>query len=390
MNVPFFPESASTGAAEVDAIFFVLLGLGLLFSLGIAALITVFVIRYRHGNENADRSNPINENRILETGWIVIPLLMGLGVFVWASFAYYRLEEPPPGEMHEVYATGKQWMWKFQHPNGVREINTLHVPLGRRVRMNMSSEDVIHSFYVPAFRIKQDVLPGRTTTVWFEATKTGRFRLFCAEFCGTEHSYMGGFVVVMDPAEYEAWLQTGDTAGRTTMPGTGVGEPVAPDDVRYRADPQDAGRTDVSPEPWLLQNADREAPAVDRGPVSMAAAGAALFERLRCVSCHRPDSTALYPAQGPSLYRLFGSRVQIGQDRFVLADEQYLRESIVYPYAKLVAGYPPIMPTFKGQLSEEELNQLVAYLKSLGAHSSAPARPVALDSVAAASPPPTR
>jgi cytochrome c oxidase subunit 2 len=202
---------------------------------------------------------------------------------------------------------GKQWMWKAQHPLGKSEINMLHVPVNQPVKLIMTSQDVIHSFYIPAFRVKKDVLPGRYTELWFEATKTGEYHLFCAEYCGTEHSQMIGSVVVMEQLEYERWL-SGNVAGE-----------------------------------------------------SMAAAGQRLFEQRGCASCHAGTSDA----RGPALAGLFGKEVQLEDGRTVTADESYLRESILNPQAKVVAGYSPVMPTFEGQISEEGLLQLVAYIKSL-------------------------
>jgi len=209
----------------------------------------------------------------------------------------------------QVFVVGKQWMWKVQHMEGVREINALHVPLGRAVKLTMTSEDVIHSFYVPAFRIKQDVLPGRYTTAWFKATKIGKYHLFCAEYCGTLHSGMIGTVTVMEPSDYEAWLSGGKGSGQ-----------------------------------------------------SLASAGEQLFQQLGCVTCHRNDGQG----RGPSLVQLPGKTVKLEDGRTVVADEAYLRESILNSQAKIVAGYKPIMPTFKGLVSEEGLMQLIAYIKTLG------------------------
>jgi len=219
---------------------------------------------------------------------------------------YLRNARAPAGTV-EMYVVAKQWMWKIQHPEGKREINELHVPIGVPIRMIMTSEDVIHSFYIPAFRIKQDVLPGRYTTMWFQPTQAGEFHLFCAEYCGTEHSKMGGTVHVMEPGDYERWL-TGGVAGE-----------------------------------------------------SMAAAGAALFESLACSSCHRAEGGG----RGPALEGLLGTQVQLEDGRKVLADETYLRESILNPRAMIVGGYQPLMPTFQGQVSEEQVLQLIAYLKSM-------------------------
>jgi cytochrome c oxidase subunit 2 len=227
-------------------------------------------------------------------------------MFGWGAVLYVRNAQAPAGTF-EIYVVGKQWMWKLQHPEGNREINELHVPIGVPIRLIMTSEDVIHSFYVPAFRIKQDVLPGRYTTMWFQPTRPGKYHLFCAEYCGNQHAGMGGWVYVMEPAEYEKWL-TGGSSGE-----------------------------------------------------SMAASGQALFERLGCNTCHRPEGSG----RGPSLVGLLGRQVPLMDGRTVVADEGYVRESILNPRAKILLGFQPLMPTFQGQVSEEQLLQLLAYIKSL-------------------------
>jgi cytochrome c oxidase subunit 2 len=361
-DFPLFPDQASSIAADIDLIYFVLIALSLLFTAGVVVAILYFAIRYRSG-ARADRSNPSTGNVLLETTWMVIPTFLGIGVFAWAAVGYFNIKKPPEGRSMKVYAIGKQWMWKFKHPNGPREINTLHVPKGATVRMQMTSQDVIHSFYVPAFRVKQDVLPGRYTNTWFKATKTGKYRLFCAEYCGTEHSYMGGWVRVMEPAEYERWLRTGGTGGANTEPGTG----------RFGRAPSERDQSPSSSGPWgstAPESADPSRAQDDE----MAAAGQALFQELRCNSCHRVDSSALYPAQGPVLQDVHGYPAELQNNRTIIADDEYIRESIVYPQSKLVAGYPPIMPTYKGQVSETELLQLVAYIRSLSSADSARAR----------------
>ena len=373
-DFPLFPEQASTAAATVDLLFVALTLLSAVFVVGVVGFILYFSVKYRRGSD-ADRSNPSSGNVALETTWMVIPLFLGTGMFVWASAAYFEMEAVPPGDPLEIYVTGKQWMWKTQHPNGAREINTLHIPVGRPIKLIMTSQDVIHSFYIPAFRTKHDVLPGRYYTQWFQATKPGRYHLFCAEFCGADHSRMGGWIYAMEPADYEQWLQSGATGGSNTQPGTGRYERT-PAGGATRA-PFDAGATDVTgegagPVGATARPQNQSAPALARP--SMAEAGAGLFRQLRCNSCHRVDSTALYPATGPVLQDLYGHAAELQNNRSLIADEQYLRESILYPQAKLVAGYPPVMPTYQGQLSEDELMQLVAYIKSLSAD-AASARP---------------
>jgi cytochrome c oxidase subunit 2 len=229
-------------------------------------------------------------------------------IFGWGASLYYAMQRAPEDAL-EIYVTGKQWMWKLQHSTGRQEINELHVPLGRKVKLIMTSEDVIHDFFVPAFRVKNDVLPGRYTTLWFEATRPGRYRLFCAEYCGTDHSRMGGWVHVLEPADYQAWLGGGPAEG------------------------------------------------------SLSAAGQQLFEQFACHTCHRADAQG----RGPVLDGLYGSTVHLADGRRVTADENYIRESILVPQARIVAGYqaPVLMPSFQGQLSEAQLVQLLAYVKSL-------------------------
>ena len=219
----------------------------------------------------------------------------------------YFKERTAPRGATQIYVVAKQWMWKLQHEEGQREINELHVPVGRDVEMIMTSQDVIHSFYVPAFRIKQDVLPGRYTTLWFRPTRSGTYHLFCAEYCGTQHSGMIGQVVVLEPAQYESWLSGGLASG------------------------------------------------------SLASSGQSIFQQLGCATCHRSDTQG----RGPNLIGLFGKPVQLEDGRAVTADENYIRESILNPSAKIVSGFKPIMPVFQGLVSEEQLNALIAYIKSL-------------------------
>lgn len=356
-DFPLFPKQASSVAPDVDTLFFVLIGLSLVFAVGIVAAILFFAVKYRSGSA-ADRSNPSSGNALLETTWMVIPAIMGVGMFAWAAVWYFKIESPPNETQDpiEMYVTGKQWMWKVQHPGGIREINTLHVPTGRTVVMTMTSQDVIHSFYVPAFRVKKDVLPGRYTKLWFKPTKTGTYHLFCAEYCGNSHSKMRGWVHVMTPADYEEWLRTGETGGSDTEPGTG----------RYERTPTGglAGR-DEALDPRLGRSGEEESTTA-LPPQGMAQAGQQLFAELRCNSCHRVDSTALYPQTAPALQELYGHPTELQNNHTIIADEQYIRESILYPQQKLVAGYPPVMPTYRGQISEDELLQLVAYVKSLG------------------------
>jgi len=310
---PLFPHQASTLAGRVDGLYFYLIAVSVFFTLLIAFSILYFAIKYRRRSES-ELPRGVEGSLKLEIAWSVIPLLIALSFFFWGASIFFAINRPPDDAI-EISVVGKQWMWKFQHSDGQREINELHVPIGRPVRLTMASEDVIHSFFVPAFRIKRDVLPGRVATMWFEATRKGRYHLFCAEYCGTKHSGMIGWLEVMDPVDFQAWL---------------------------------AGGT---------------------GSESLASAGAKLFAQHACNTCHRPDSLA----RGPNLEGLFGTKVTLQDGRTVVADETYIRESIVMPNTKIVAGFQPIMPTFQGLISEEGLLQLVAYVKSLS--KTAPVQP---------------
>jgi cytochrome c oxidase subunit 2 len=309
VTVPFAPEQASTFAPEVDALYLYLVLLTLFFSTLITAAIIFFAIKYRR-RDPGEVPRPRAGSIVLELTWTVLPLLISMTIFVWGASTYFKLYRAPKQAM-EVYVVGKQWMWKFQHATGQREINELHVPVGARVKLTMTTEDVIHSLYVPAFRVKTDVVPGRYTQMWFEPTKTGRYYLFCAEYCGTNHSGMGGYVEVMEPTAYQQWL---------------------------------AGGT---------------------GSESAAAQGKKLFQDRGCASCHQTEAGA-QPGRGPSLWGLFGKQQALQNNQTVTVDEAYVRESILNPQARLAAGYQPIMPTYQGQLSEEQVLQLIAYIRSLG------------------------
>jgi cytochrome c oxidase subunit 2 len=301
---PLWPVRASTTAGSVDALYIFLVAVGAFVSVSIFVMILIFATRFRR--RKGINAEQIEGSTPLELTWSVIPLCIFMVIFVWGAVIYFNERTPPRGAT-EIYVVAKQWMWKLQHEEGPREINELHVPVGRDVKMIMTSQDVIHSFYVPAFRIKQDVLPGRYTTAWFHATKAGTYHLFCAEYCGTMHSGMIGQVVVMEPAQYEAWMGGGGAMG------------------------------------------------------SLASNGETIFQQLGCSTCHRSDTQG----RGPNLVGLFGKRVQLEDGRTVIADENYIRESILSPAAKVVSGFKPIMPVFQGLVSEEQLSALVAYIKSL-------------------------
>ncbi len=323
-QLPLFPEAASSLAREVDALFIVWSLVSAFFTLLIAGLILYFMVKYRRRGEHevglAERAP-----YWLEIMWSVVPLVICLAMFGWGARLFFQLYRPPADAV-QYWVVGKQWMWKFQHPEGNREINHLRVPVGRAIVLKMISEDVIHSFYVPAFRTKQDVLPGRYTNVWFRAAKPGVYKLFCAEYCGAEHSRMIGSVIALPPQEYEQWL-AGGAPGR-----------------------------------------------------SMAASGAALFQNLACDTCHRPGPAGR-AARAPALEGLFGSRVALAGGQTLVADENYVRESILQPQTKVVEGWNPIMPTYQGQVTEEQVSQLLAYIKSLGTSATgaaaAPAAPSA-------------
>jgi cytochrome c oxidase subunit II len=321
---PLFPEQASTFAAQVDTLYFFLVALSLIFAGVLPFVILWLIVRY-HRSQQVDRTNPIDSSLKLELTWTFIPLVLVMIVFFWGSFLYINMRTPPQDTL-DIYVIGKQWMWHAQHASGKRENNELHVPVGQPVRLIMTSQDVIHSFYVPEFRVKQDVLPGRYTTMWFEATEPGEYYLFCAEYCGTEHSVMGGRVVVLEPAEYEQWLRTSG--------------------------------------PVILPDGTVEQAAAVVGPAlgdPMAVAGSRLFSNLGCAGCHASNGGGV----GPSLVGLYGAEEKLADGSTVTADENYLRESILNPNAKIVAGYAGVMPSYDGQLSEDQINQLLAYLKSL-------------------------
>ena len=301
-------------AGNVDALFIFLLIISGLMTALIFVAIVYFAARYRH--RKGVLAEQIEGSIPLELTWTLVPLGVFMVIFAWGAVVYFK-SRTPPRDSTEVYVVAKQWMWKLQHAEGQREINELHVPVGRDVKLIMTSQDVIHSFFVPAFRMKQDVLPGRYTVAWFRATKPGTYHLFCAQYCGTEHSGMIGSIIVMEPAQYEAWMG-----------------------------------------------------GSSNGPLSVA--GEKIFAELGCSTCHRSDTQG----RGPNLQGVFGKPVLLQDGRTVTADENYLRESILDPGAKLVSGFKPVMPTFQGLVSDEQLNALVAYVKSLSpAQGAAPATP---------------
>jgi cytochrome c oxidase subunit 2 len=299
-------REASDHAAAVDHLFASMTVLVLLLSAPVFILTLAFAVKYRNGRP-ADRRPAPSRNVWLEVSWAGIPFVLLVFFYIRATQLYAELYQVPPGAL-QIEVVAKQWMWKFQHPEGQAEINALHVPAGEAVALTMASQDVIHSLYIPALRIKQDVVPGRYTHIWFKADKPGAYQLTCAEFCGTNHSTMGGSFIVMAPEDYEEWLRRSGT------------------------------------------------------DLSLAAQGAELFRSKGCSGCHGPSATV----HAPRLEGLFGSMVPLQSGRLVSADAGYLRDSILLPQADIAAGYPPIMPTFQNILSEEEVQKLVAYIESLG------------------------
>ena len=304
-SFPLFPPTASTVATEMNLLYLFIASVSAFFVVLVAALVVFFTVKYRRRHVNEVGAD-IHGSLALELTWTFIPFVLALAMFVWGADLFFRLAVPPSNAM-EIWVTGKQWMWKVEHPEGVREINELHVPLGRPIRIQLGSEDVLHDFAIPAFRVKMDAVPGRYTTMWFTATEVGTYHIFCAQYCGLRHSGMIGEVIVMEPQAYEAWI-TGN-----------------------------------------------------RAVTSSVQSGERLFSDLSCTSCHKTNSSG----RGPTLVGVFGSTVQLADGRKIVADENYLRESILNSQAKVVQGYQPIMPTFQGMINEENLLQLIAYLKSL-------------------------
>ena len=299
-------------APQVDHLLYFLLAVATFFSLLIFCAIFYFAVKYRRRSER-ELPAPVHGSLALELTWTIIPAGLTMVMFVWGAWLFVKMQRPPTDAL-SIYIVGKQWMWKAQHMEGQREINELHIPVGRPVKLIMTSEDVIHSFYVPAFRTKQDVLPGRYTEEWFQPDKPGSYHLFCAEYCGTKHSGMIGWIHVMEPADYQAWLSGGRASG------------------------------------------------------SLAENGEKLFQELACSNCHHLQDQG----RCPNLVGLFGQPVKLTSGATVKADEAYIRESILNPTAKVVYGFQPIMPTFQGLVTEEQVLQLIEYIKSLGQRPGGP------------------
>ena len=312
-GLPFLPATASMAAHELNILFAALLAItGAVLGLVVLLLLT-FCIRYRKGRETVDRARRGTKSWRWEIGWTTASFIIFLGLYAWGADLYLR-EHEPDGAASEIYVVGKQWMWKVEHPDGQREINALHVALGRPVRLVMASEDVIHGFYVPAFRLKQDVVPGRYVTMSFTPTKVGNFRLFCSQFCGVDHAAMLGSVFVMTQGDYQRWLS------QNAMTGT------------------------------------------------LATDGGALFRHLGCSGCHATSSTV----KAPSLNALYGHPVVLRDGSVLIADENFIRDAILQPGKFLPRGYEAIMPSFAGQVDEEAVVSLVAYIKSLSKQAPSP------------------
>ncbi len=309
MTFPILPEQASKIATQTDNLCWGLVSISAAVCLIVFVPMIYFLFKYRNGHP-ADRSPSNLPQTRIEIAWTILPLLIFMCFYVWGAKAYFNIERPPPGAM-EINVIGKQWMWKVQHPEGNREIDELHVPVGRIVKLTMTSQDVIHDFFVPAFRTKQDVVPGRYTTEWFQADKIGTYHLFCSEYCGTSHSHMEGRVIVLSQADYQAWLTEG-------QPGT-----------------------------------------------TLAESGERLFRELGCSGCHLGQSVI----RAPPLQGLFGKPVPLNDGTVVIADEGYIRDSILLPAKQITGGYTNDMPSFAGRVSEDELLELIAYIKTLGSQS---------------------
>jgi cytochrome c oxidase subunit II len=310
-TIPIIPPQASNHAGHYDALFWLLTLLTVVFSVGVGVLILYFAIKYREGSP-ANRDRPSHENLKIELAWTIIPLFLAMGAFVLGAWQFVEFRRPP-ADVTEVFVIGKQWMWHVQHANGVREMNELTVPVGRPIKLTMISQDVLHSFYVPAFRIHYHVVPGRYTTQWFTATRPGKYQLWCNNYCGTDHSIMGGYVYVLPEQEFQEWLERG-------------GERSAA-----------------------------------QGHPSLVLQGHELFERYQCGTCHGPENTR----DGPTLSGLAGTTRQFTNGQTAIADDMYLREAIVNPHARVTAGWSDTMPIYK-ELNEEQLIRLIAYIKSMG------------------------
>lgn len=319
MNFRYVPDQASSYAAHYDLIFYALVALTVVFSLLVGVLVLTFAIKYRAGNK-VNRARPIYESKTLELTWSIIPLILGLIMFFFGAQLFVQMRTPPDDAM-EVFVIGKQWMWHVQHPNGVRENNTLHVPIGKPVKLTMISQDVIHAFYIPDFRLQYHVVPGRYTSAWFTGTKIGKYPIFCGIYCGTQHSEMGGYVYVMSQKDFAAWLDNGGE------------RPVAQ---------------------------------------TMEQRGSKLFTSIGCANCHGGADTL----RAPSLNGIWNSKRTMEDGTVVTADAAYLRESILNPWNRITKGYQNTMPEYVGQIKEEDVLALIEYIRSTG-QGAVPASPAA-------------
>jgi cytochrome c oxidase subunit II len=310
-GIPLFPEAASSFASEVDALYLFIVAVSAFFTVAVSAAVVFFAFRYRRKHPEEIGAH-IEGSLPLELLWSIIPTIIAMVMFAWGAKLFYEMRRAPAESM-QIYAVGKQWMWKFQHAGGQREINELHVPVGRPIKVLVTSEDVLHDLYFPSFRTKIDAIPGRYQTMWFEATKPGRYHIFCAEYCGTKHSGMIGTVIVMEPQQYQDWLAGGGSEG------------------------------------------------------TMAERGAKLFNDLACNTCHLDSGQG----RGPSLKDIVGKPVELAGGQTAIVDEAYLRESILNSQAKIVKGFTPLMPTFQGLVSEEGLAALIEHIKSLSPQAAA-------------------
>lgn len=324
---PLFPEPASTIANGVDRLFLVMIGISGFFAVLIFGLILYFAVRYRRRGDRP-RTPPAPSRALgLEALWSLGPLALLMGIFVLGATVYFDDSQVPPGAM-DIYVVGKQWMWKIQHPEGRREINELHIPVGRPVELILASEDVIHSFFVPAFRVKHDVVPGRFQSLWFEATETGEYHLFCAEYCGTGHSRMIGRVVVMEPNDFQRWLESGDPPDE------------AADAIDASFDPSEAAEFVADDTPSAVE-------------------GERLFADFECRGCHVEED------RGPDLAGRFGRTVTLESGATARFDEAYFRRALLDPGGELVAGYSPSMPTYQGELTEWQILRLMSYVEGM-------------------------
>ncbi|WP_428484791.1 cytochrome c oxidase subunit II [Rhodopila sp.] len=301
-----WPPSASAAAVDTDHLILAFTVLTLVLVLPIFVGFTWFAIVYRNGRP-ANRKHAESHSERIELSWMIIPFLLTLFFFVWGAWSFDTHRHPPANAM-QISAIGRQWMWKFEHPGGQAEINNLHLPAGQPIVINMISQDVIHSLYIPAMRIQMETLPDRYTLIWFNSDRPGTYRLYCSEYCGTDHSNMDGLLTIMKPADYQAWL------------------------------------------------------AQSSSGQSLASAGKALFASYGCSGCHNQQSTV----RAPTLAGFYGKPVALADGRTVTADDSFIRGSILDPNKNAVAGYKQVMPSMKGLMSEDDLARVVAYVKARG------------------------